>query len=232
MICTSIGKPTVKNCQQLLENRAIQLAEIRLDGAQLTTHDVKLIFTLPIKLIATCRPTPDRTEAQRKQLLFTAIEAGAHYVDIEIEADDLFKQEIIKFANESNCQVIISYHNFELTPPQEQLKQIVTQCFQDSAHIAKIACQVNSKADSARILSLYAYNVPPVSHNSTHAKLGAPKRLILAIGMGEEGKVTRIAAPLLGAPFTFAPLSRGAKTAPGQLDRTTLANIYRLMEAQ
>jgi 3-dehydroquinate dehydratase-1 len=217
MICTSIGIPSIENCQQLVENRGIQLAEIRLDGSELSIHEVKLIFTLPIKLIATCRPNDKRSPQQRKQTLLTAIEAGATFVDIEIEAEDSFKREIIEFATEKKCKVIISYHNYELTPPLEELHQIIDQCVAEGANIAKIACQVNNLADSARILSLYDCN---------------PLCRILALGMGDAGKVTRIAAPLLGAPFTYASPSKTENTAPGQLDRTTLANIYRLIEGQ
>jgi 3-dehydroquinate dehydratase-1 len=139
-------------------------------------------------------------------------------VDIEIEAGAAYKKEIMQTARLRECQVILSYHNFENTPSKKQLGTIIEQCFSQGADIAKIACRVHSETDSARILSLYDY--PGQLH----------KGKITAIGMGEKGKITRLAAPLLGAPFTYASQSTGKETAPGQLDKDTLAKILDLME--
>jgi 3-dehydroquinate dehydratase-1 len=43
--------------------------------------------------------------------------------------------------------------------------------------------------------------------------------------MGKDGRITRIAAPLLGAPFTYASLDNTRETASGQLDSRTLKQI-------
>jgi 3-dehydroquinate dehydratase len=48
--------------------------------------------------------------------------------------------------------------------------------------------------------------------------------------MGKEAQITRIAAPLLGAPFTYAALESGRETAPGQLDKDTLAALLKLLK--
>jgi 3-dehydroquinate dehydratase type I len=217
MICLCIGKPSVALCQELLPG--VELAEIRLDGAELSPHEIQRIFTLHANLIATFRPNAgDEAPEKRKMALLTAVEAGAAYVDIEIEAGTLYKKEIMQTARQQECQVILSYHNHENTPSKKQLETIIEQCFSQGADIAKIACRVHSEADSARILSLYDY--PGQFH---HGK-------ITAIGMGEKGKITRLAALLLGAPFTYASQSTGRETAPGQLDKDTLEKILGLME--
>lgn len=212
MICLCIGKPSVALCQELLPD--VELAEIRLDGSDLSLNEIKQIFTLHANLIATFRPTAGHEAPEkRKRSLLTAVEAGAAFVDIEFEAEALYKKEIMQTARLQECQVILSYHNYENTPSKEQLITIIEQCFSRGADIVKIACQVHSEADSARILSLYDY--PGQFHQSK----------ITAFGMGEKGKITRLAAPLLGAPFTYASQSRGKETAPGQLDMETLERI-------
>jgi 3-dehydroquinate dehydratase-1 len=216
MICLCIGKPSVVLCQELLPG--VELAEIRLDGAALSANEIQRIFTLHANLIATCRPNRVHTKEEQKMALLTAVEAGAAYVDIEIEAETLYKKEIMQTTRLQECQVILSYHNYENTPSKKQLETIIEQCFSEGADIAKIACQVHSEADSARILSLYDY--PGQLHQGK----------ITAIGMGEKGKITRLAAPLLGAPFTYASLSTGKETAPGQLDKDTLEKILGLVE--
>ena len=211
MICLCIGKPDAARCKDIL--RDVPLAEIRLDGASLSVDEVRQIFSLPAKLIATCRPNPGlRSEKERKNLLLAAIDSGADYIDIEIEAGPDFKNQLIQAARFTGCRVIISYHNYQNTPPTSELEAVINRCFLEGAGIAKIACQVHSPRDSARVLSLYDLDIKK-------------NKEIIAIGMGEEGKITRIAAPLLGAPFTYASLSTGNETGPGQIDKDSLEKI-------
>jgi shikimate dehydrogenase/3-dehydroquinate dehydratase type I len=194
-------------CREIL--KTTDMAEIRLDLLHFSTQQVKEIFSMHTQLIATHRPG-GIDEEKRKELLITAIEAGARYVDLEIEASPTFKKDIINACKKAKCQIIISYHNYEKTPLKTELDGIIDRCFADGADIAKVACQVDCEADAARILSLYDRQ---------------DNKKILALGMGEKGKITRVAAPLLGAPFTFASLSSGKETAPGQIDKKTLQDV-------
>ena len=57
-------------------------------------------------------------------------------------------------------------------------------------------------------------------------------RPLVVIGMGEKGKVTRIAAPILGSPFTYASLSSGKETAAGQLDKINLEKIFKILNVE
>jgi 3-dehydroquinate dehydratase-1 len=198
MICVSIAEPNLRACRRAL--RGIDLAEIRLDRMRLTGEEIGALFSLPVKLIAACRPGK-ATENARKSALLTAVEAGAAYVDIEVEASRAFRLDIRRAARRKGCRVIISYHNFAMTPSDEILKRMLQRCFAQGAEIAKVVCRVRSGLDCARILSLY----------KTRGK-------VIALGMGPKGVITRIAAPLLGAPFTYASLAPGKETAAGQLD--------------
>jgi 3-dehydroquinate dehydratase len=53
---------------------------------------------------------------------------------------------------------------------------------------------------------------------------------MVIIGMGKLGVVTRIAAPLLGAEFTFAAPETGKETAPGQISKDKLLSIIRQIQ--
>jgi len=210
MICVSIAESTAGECLKAIAGLAF--AEIRMDRIQrLTAKDVRDIFSAGINLIATCRPGAF-SEDERKQLLTAAIEAGAAYVDIEVDSDGLFKREIIEKARSRSCAVIISFHDYERTPESEELSGIVSRCFESGGDIAKIACMVNSERDNARLLGLLDSG-----------------RDIIVIGMGEKGRITRIVAPLLGSPFTYAASARGRETADGQLDRETLEKYLKLL---
>ena len=176
------------------------MAEIRIDMAQFDELAVRTVFSKSTKpLIATCRPELV-LDAKRIKLLKVAIESGAAYVDIEIESSIEFKQDIISHAKKNDCKIIISYHNYENTPSSNELHAIIDSCFDSGAHIAKIATTAQSTSDSARILGLYSH------YNS-----------LVALAMGEKGKITRVANISLGSPFTFAAISDDKKTAPGQL---------------
>ena len=209
MICTAMIPTSVDQAVAALKGLA--LAEMRMEKMVLTQKDVERIFDCNAKIVATCRPD-GIADVERGQILSWAIGAGAAYVDLEVEAGDGFKKPLIEQAKAAGCQVIISYHNFESTPGKAELSQIVEDCFAEGADIAKLATQVNTVQDAARILGLLD-----------------DQRTVLPIGMGELGAITRVAGPLLGAPFSFAPLQVGAETAPGQLDRPSLENMYKLL---
>ena len=207
MICISYGSIALN---ELLERlKTTQMAEIRIDLLGLTKDEVAAVFRSHPNLIATCRPDTMGIEAQR-ELLLAAIESGAAYVDVEVEAPSSFKKEMVELAHAKGCKVIVSYHNYSDTPDKETLQGMMVEMMDDGADILKLATMANSAADAARILSLYENPIKPM----------------VALAMGEAGKVTRVAIPLLGAPFTFAA-PEGAATAPGQLTDSEMNTIYK-----
>jgi 3-dehydroquinate dehydratase type I len=223
MLCVSISNLDFNGCLEALQGQ--EMAEIRLDLLSLSLEEVEKIFSLPVKLIATCRPGK-QTPENRIKLLVKAISSGAAYIDIEYEASLEEKQFFVKSAEKAGCKVIISYHNYNSTPSMSDLELIVEDCFIIGADIAKIACMVNHEKDSARLLSLYDLE----KYKSGIAPLETKKRQIVAIGMGEKGVITRVASIFLGAPFTFVSNNQ-IKTAPGQLDKQTMQKIIELLKS-
>lgn len=205
MVCVAISETNVDKCLEVLNN--VEMAEIRLDLTDYDMEDIKRVFSHPTPLIATCRPDKIGNKEQLKNLSI-AIEAGAKYVDIEIEATKSIQSQIIELARKNECKIIISYHNYKETPILPALQAIVDECFSLGADIAKLTTLSKSNADNARLLSLYNYDKP-----------------IVAFGMGETGKITRIMAPLLGAEFTFAAMDEGEATAPGQITYSKMKKI-------
>lgn len=197
MICASIAEKDLNKCIESIVK--VEMAEIRIDLAEFNNEEIKKVFSLGKKMIATCRPGKIRDE-ERAEVLKIAIGAGATYIDIEYDAPKEYKNDLIDFAHSHQCDVIISYHNYEKTPELEELESIVHNCYAQGADLAKIATHVNVNRDNSKILSLYK----------------APGRLV-AIGMGDLGKISRIVAPFLGAEFTYASLNDSDATAPGQI---------------
>lgn len=208
MICVSLSDKSVDTCLQDLKET--ELAEVRLDLTQFSNEEVKIIFSQPQKIIATYRPVEGISDDTRKEQLKLAIKSGATYVDIEYESPIFYRKEMVGFAKENNCDVIISYHNHDETPSNNTLRKIVNDCYFFGADVAKIATQVTELKDVANVLSFY----------------DTDKRMV-SIGMGELGKITRVMALFLGAEFSFAAPDGGEKTAPGQL---TVSELEKYVE--
>jgi len=205
MICVSVMDSDKGRVIEAIEGH--ELAEVRLEALSPTPEDVREIFSSPAKLIATMRPGKHSDE-ERLKTLTAAIEAGAAYVDIELGSPTLLREGLAQAARRNGCEIIVSHHDFQSTPDRDELMEIVDRCFEEGADLAKIACVVKERADAARLLGL----------------LEDP-RPIVAIGMGRMGAITRVAAPLLGSPFTYASPEGGPPTAEGQLPEGTLRRI-------
>lgn len=153
LICVSIHELTAEACLYALKN--LSFAEVRIDAMNAVIEDMRKIFSQPLTLIATFRPErPAASKGMtsdadtRKQFLVAAIDAGASYVDIEVESGSGYRREIIERARSKGCKVIISFHNYHKTPEADELAGITSRCFSEGADIAKIACKVNSERDS------------------------------------------------------------------------------------
>ncbi|MCG8697858.1 MAG: type I 3-dehydroquinate dehydratase [Bacteroidales bacterium] len=209
MICVAISDKDPQKCLELLNG--VEMAEIRLDLTGFDNETIKEIFSKAmVPCIATCRPDNIGYEKQ-EEILKLAIASGAAYVDIETEAPQKTRDAIIAEAKKQRCKVIVSYHNFESTPGIEELHKIAQTCYLQGADVAKVVSTAKGLNDAAKILSLYSVDKP-----------------IVALAMGEEGKITRLMAPLLGAEFTFAATNDGTSTAPGQITYEKMTEARRL----
>ena len=212
MICVAISEKSLEKCLSILDH--VEMAEIRLDLTGFDLDAIRKVFVHPTPAIATCRPEKFSEKDQLKKLQ-VAIESGARYVDIEIDAAIKQQQAIIEIARKHDCKVIISYHNFEKTPGFQELNKIMTDCYDHGADIAKLVTLSCSTSDNARILSLYNTNKP-----------------LVALCMGDAGKVTRIMAPLLGAEFTFASMDNFNATASGQISYSRMKTILSILQKE
>ncbi|MBN1951586.1 MAG: type I 3-dehydroquinate dehydratase [Bacteroidales bacterium] len=212
MICVAIADKNPEVCLRILEQ--VELAEIRIDLTGFDEEQVRKVCSHSTPTVATCRA--DNLDAEiQYQLLVAAIESGAAYVDVEIEAGRQQIDRIGAAAKKAGCKLIVSYHNYSETPSSEDLNMIIEECFSLGADIAKLATRVNHRSDNARLLSLYASDKP-----------------LVILGMGETGKITRIMAPFLGAEFSFAGMDDGKITAPGQIPYSQMKSIIENLQRE
>ncbi len=220
MICTSLQHKNLDALFEALENT--EMAEIRLDRCPLSPDDIEGLFgSSDVPLVATCRIAevladlqradgiPDTEKGRREQQirayditerrLTKAVEAGAAYIDLEMEAPAPMSKRLRKAAQENGTIVIRSYHDFAGTPSREKLAETVSQCREFGAEVVKIVTTAQCEADVQTVLSLY----------------DDFDRLI-AFCMGEAGRQSRLDCLAKGAPYTYAALTEDEATAPGQ----------------
>jgi 3-dehydroquinate dehydratase-1 len=211
MICVSIAEPTPEACLRAM--KGLRFAEIRIDKIEgVKGDDIRRIFSRRVRLIATCRPGKigDR---KKLALLSAAVRAGAAFVDIEHDWNPSLKAVLIKTARAASCRVLMSFHDFERTPAAPALERIIRNGRAEGADVVKIACRVRSSSDNTRLLGLLDGGRP-----------------LVVVGIGAEGKITRVVAPLVGGLFTYAALRPGKEVADGQIDRATLQEIWRRLK--
>lgn len=195
------------------------MAEIRLDSCVLSAREMDEVFTSDVPLVATCRiadvmknepSLQELPEAAREvkammiaeKRLLRAIEAGARYVDVEIEAPKQMSKRVRSAAHENGTIFIRSYHDFEGTGSLESLKNVAEKCIYHGADLVKLVTMAHSKEDVRTVMSLYGSS--------------AAKGNLIAFCMGEAGRQSRVECLKLGAPYTYSALTDEESAAPGQ----------------
>lgn len=215
MICISIDETNFDTCKELAGSS--EMLEFRLDRCRFSEEQIADLFGSNANLVATCRPG-FKDECRRIDDLVMAMRSGADFVDIELETGKKELDRILNTAREMKCGIIISHHDFEQTPDTDGLLDIISRCNEQNPDIIKIACYAKNINDCSRMLSLY---------NLAEKRLNIYSGGLIALSLGKLGAITRICAPYLGAPFTYASTSTGHETAAGQIDFTSLGKIFR-----
>ena len=205
MICTSIQNKTYEEILSILPT--LDMAEIRLDLCPLSDAEIEDLFgQTDIPLVATCRGSEtDWASAEHKLTL--AITSGARFADLEIEAPPEYSRRFQKLCRECGTEIIRSHHDYVGTPDDHGLQMALARCFRYGADIAKIVTTCHNEDDARRLNALYSVVLENV--DSLQGRL-------IAFGMGDAGRETRIECLRRGAPFTYAALSKEEATAPGQ----------------
>ena len=230
MICTTIQNRNLEQIYEALEQ--CEMAEIRLDRCDLSAKEIDELFTADVPLVATCRinevaatePSLADLPEQSRQIramqiaekkLIRAIEAGARFVDVELEAQKQMSKRVRGAAHESGTVFIRSYHDFEGTDSLEALKAVVEKCVYHGAAMVKIVTMARSQADVDKVMALYSWVREEKAAGNDRIGALADGALI-AFCMGAAGRMSRLDALSYGAPYTYAALSEEEAAAPGQ----------------
>lgn len=174
-----------------------------------------ILESTKIPLIATNRSADEGgsfkgDEDTRIKILLDAASSGFKYVDIELSTNDIAK--IAKDLHSLGSDVIISHHNFKITPSNNEICKIYEDMLKIDADVCKIITTANDYNDNLRLLNFLSENIE--------------KSKIICFAMGEFGKISRIFSPIFGGFFTMASLEKGQETGPGQIEIGELKELY------
>jgi 3-dehydroquinate dehydratase-1 len=178
------------------------LVEIRVDlveeDPQALVRSISREAGCPI--IVTIRPEFEGgkfagSEDERLQL-FKSLAPYAEFIDVELRAPQV--GHLAAAVKGTDAVPIVSYHDFEGTPPDAEMLSIIDRCLEKGA-IAKLAVTPHDMTDVLRLLEVTLVS----------------KRPVCTISMGSLGMHSRIVAPVYGSLLTYGYVRR--PVAPGQI---------------
>ena len=209
MICAPIIEQDIEMMVKSANSANSDIVELRLDYLDNFAGLEKKIESVNKPKIITCMPKWEGglfcgTERERAEILLESLKScgSTDYVSIELKTGKDFLNEIMSAAKNKKIKVIISHHDSEKTPEKEEILKILESEKQAGADIAKVAFTPKNYSDVLTVLSVLNNNL---------------KIPVIAISMGELGKVSRVVGLLMGSYLTFASLEKGRESAGGQM---------------
>lgn len=136
-------------------------------------------------------------------------------VDVEACMGDGLVRELVEEAHAHGLHAIVSHHDFQATPPTDQMTDALTHMAELGADVAKLAVMAHDPADAARLMQATA---------EARHRVEVP---LVTMAMGPAGTVTRLVGESFGSAATFCMLDR--PTAPGQVGFARASAILDLL---
>ena len=186
-------------------------------------------------VLLTCRTTAEGGRAQLDDASYGALlrsvldgltdwapERRPAAIDVEVQRGCL--PQVCEQAHGLGIDAVASFHDFETTPADEVLEEVLARMAREGADLAKIAVWPTSAQDVARLLGVCA------RATAGTGEAAAPDVPVAAMSMGALGAVSRV-APAFGTALTFAVVpdeqGQARASAPGQLP---IQDVHRCLE--
>ena len=168
-----------------------------------------------VTAIGTCRRADNGGKfkgslASQLEVLTKAPAAGCQLVDLELQSASKAKPEAVARLR-SRAALILSFHDFRAT---RNLDETLGKMLNIPADFYKVVSTATTLSDNVAMMKFLQ------AQSGQHALIG--------LCMGEQGLISRVLSVRAGSAFTFAAVSAGLKTAPGQVSARDLRSIYRI----
>ncbi len=215
MIIVPVTGPSMEEAtnQIVSSARYADLFELRID--LLSRPDIgRLIASTRKPFIATCRPVREGgrfegREDERFDLLQQAVNAGARFVDLELDAWGPGRQRL--HSRNRSLQWIVSHHM--LDGPPGRVDALYATMRKTGAGILKFAYMADDAWEIRAAMQFFAI-------------AQKDRQRVIAIAMGEAGEASRVLYKVFGGWATFAGSEDGGLSAPGQLPASTMKRVF------
>lgn len=217
-ICVSIAAYNLEQLKRQI-NQAFDYGadyvEIRFDFLNLSDMDqaMSIANTINKKAVYTLR-APDEggqfkgSISERIAWLKKLSASKPMLLDVELYTIK-YNTYLADYLKEHNISLLISWHDFEKTPPDAELTKVLYEMRTYSQNI-KMVTTAQTTVDSLRLLDLYE---------------NASRLNLIAFAMGDAGVISRVLCVIIGnAPFTYASLEKAIS--PGQLTIKQMRRLY------
>ena len=168
-----------------------------------------------VTLIATCRRVASGGKfrgsiASQLDLLAKAAAVGCQLVDVELQTAKGCKPEQLQKLR-GRAGLILSFHDFRGT---KKLDETLEKMRHFPADFYKVVGTATTLSDNVSMIQFLG------RESDNHS--------IIGLCMGEQGIISRVLGVRAGGVFTFAAVSPGEETAPGQVTAQELRSVYRI----
>lgn len=217
-VTASDGAELVEKAESLVRDNSF--LEFRLDYISRPTLALPRIKRLieshvGLVVIATCRRVASGGKfrgsiASQLDVLSKAAAAGCQLVDVEFQTAVKCKPHQLQKLR-SRAALILSFHDFRGT---KRLDETLHKMQAVSADFYKIASTATTLSDNVTMIKFLQRE--------------SDKHSLVGLCMGEQGVISRVLGVHSGSIFTFASVSPGEETAPGQISAHALRSVYRI----
>lgn len=188
------------------------LHEIRTDLA-----NKPLLFTFRTKWEGGEREISEETYEELNS--FIAKTKETDLIDVELFRTPQRGKRIKKILEAHGIKMVGSNHDFEKTPPEQELIERLETMKRDGADIPKIAVMPKRAEDVAALLNA-----------TLKFHIRYPDIPVITMAMGNIGIISRMAGEVFGSSVTFA--SGAAASAPGQIPAKNLQDILKILHKE
>jgi 3-dehydroquinate dehydratase-1 len=176
--------------------------EIRLDLNNITENELKDILKVNKRVLVTTGPASEKYE----EFIKIALDMNVAFIDLPYDS------KLFENFDKRLSKLIVSYHNYQRTPYEQGLIEIINKMKTHNPDYLKIVTKANKKTDTMRILQLHSFN-----------------KNLIAYTFGRNTDFSRFSSYYLGASIIYASLDENSKTAPGQPTMDEVEQVLRIM---
>jgi 3-dehydroquinate dehydratase-1 len=192
-----------------LKEGAVDILELRVDAF---AEDIgvleKAIPKLPAPLLLTVRHSKEGAmgvlNLAKRRELFRQFLPLCEWVDVELRSLELLHGEISS-AKAMGVKIVVSDHHFSGTPAMGVLRRRLKLAQRVNPDVLKVAAMAETPGDLGRLLDLL---------------LAGPRNRMAVMGMGAQGKVSRLLLGSCGSVLNYGYLHEAV--VPGQWEATVL----------